>query len=123
LAEEPLLAIFEKNQYLDFEEIIPTAHCCRLFEYGRHLWVHLDSKIFLDHYLCVSGFDLFLDPVREAILENCGTHISQPLLRHFWQLKARLWQILVHLRVLVIEKLSYLFHSESVILWNVNCPD
>ena len=91
LADDPLLAMVEENIIDSFKEVLLTAHGCWLLEYGSHLWVHLDSKILLDHDLCVSSFDLLLDPARKAILENCCTHVSQPLLRHFWQLKARLW--------------------------------
>ena len=123
LADEPLEAMIEINLLGVFIQIILTAHGCRLLENLCHLWIHLDSKIFLYHDLLMSFFYLFLHPVREGFLENSCAHITEPLFRCLGELEVRLRQILVHLRVLFIEELADLLHTKSVILRNVNCPD
>ena len=83
----------------------------------------MDSKIFLYHDFCVPCFDLVLDPVREAFLENSLADVTEPLLRCFGEFKVWLWQILVHVRVLFVEELADLLHTKSIILMNMNCPD
>jgi len=115
MVEEKLIVVFKHE--------ILTAYSCRLFEYLRHLWIHLDSKIFLHHDFCVPGFDLFLNPVREAFLENSLADVTEPLLRCLRQFKVWLRQIFVHVRVLFVEELADLLHTKSIILRNVNGPD
>ena len=108
-------AMVEENLLEVFKQVILTAHGCRFFENSCHLRIHLDSKIFFDHDFFVSGFDLLLDPFRETILENSGADITEPLLRCLGELKVRLWQIFVHLRMVIVKELAYLLDAKSVV--------
>ena len=52
-----------------------------------HLRIHLDHDVFLVCHLVVPRIDLVLDPVRELVLENGGTHVGNPLLGSLGELK------------------------------------
>ena len=59
----------------------------------------------------MSRIDLVLDPVCELVLENGGTHVGNPLLGSLGELKGRLRQVVIHLRMIVVEEVSDLLDS------------
>ena len=71
----------------------------------------MDHDVFLVCHLVVSRIDLVLDPVRELVLENGGTHVGDPLLGSLGELKGRLRQVVIHMRMVVVEEVSDLFDS------------
>ena len=58
-------------------------------------------------------FNLGLDPIRELVLEHGRAHIGQPLLRDLRQLKVRLRQVGIHLRVVLVQELSDFLYTQA----------
>ena len=71
----------------------------------------MDHDVFLVCHLVVSRIDLVLDPVRELVLENGGTYVGNPLLGSLGELKGRLRQVVIHMRMIIVEEVSDLFDS------------
>ena len=71
----------------------------------------MDHDVFLVCHLVVPRIDLVLDPVRELVLENGGTYVGNPLLGSLGELKGRLRQVVIHMRMIIVEEVSDLFDS------------
>ena len=100
-----------------------SYNCRGCGEDGCHLWIHDDGQVLLDHHFLVPGLHLQLDPVNEVVAQDSCAHVGRPLLRRLGQLDARLRQVLVDLRVVVVQELADLLDAEALILWNVHGPD
>ena len=115
LAETPLTAVVRNNVRIQYLKVGLTAHCFGLPEDLFHLWVHLDHEILFDGNFLVSSSYLSVDPFFELILENCGTDICEPLLRHFWQFEVGLREVLINFWMVVVQVLSDFLDSKSFI--------
>ena len=106
MADTPLFAI----KYREIEEIlcsrVLTADCNRALEDPGNLWVHFYHNVLLACHFSVSYFDLMLDPVGEPVLEHGCADIGDPLLRRLGQFELWLRQVLVYLRVVLVQELS-----------------
>ena len=79
------------------------------------LRVHLDHEVLLDSHLFVARRDLGLHPVGELVLEDGRADVGEPLLRRLRELDVGLWQVIVDLRVRLVEELSDLLHAEALV--------
>ena len=96
-------------------ELERTANRGGLLEDLRHLSIHLNHYIFLEGYSIVPQVDLLLHPLRELFLEHAGAHVAEPGFRRFGQLDRGLGEVLVHLRVMLIQVGPDLFDSQAFV--------
>lgn len=77
--------------------------------------VHLDHEVLLLGHLGVALVDLFLDPFAELLFKDRGADVADPLLRRLRQLDLRLREVLVDLRVLLVQELPDLLDAEALV--------
>ena len=81
----------------------------------RYLRVHLDHNVLFISHFGMSLIYLMFHPSGELVLEYGGAHIGYPLLGCLGKLKLRLRQVLVYLRVIVVQILPDLLDSKAFI--------
>ena len=79
------------------------------------LRIHLDHEVLLDSHLFMTRRDLGLHPVGELVFEDGRADVGEPLLRRLRELDVGLWQVIVDLRVRLVEELSDLLHAEALV--------
>ena len=92
-----------------------TADGRRLLEDRGDLRVHVDHQILLHGDFLMARLDLRLDPIGEAVLEDGGADVGDPLLRRLRELDLRLWQVVVDVGMVRLEVLLDLFDAESLV--------
>ena len=83
-----------------------TADGLGLLELLVHLLVHLDGLILLLDEVLMPVVAPVLHPIGEPALQDCRADINEPLLRHLGQLDLPLGQVVVHVRIRVVEELE-----------------
>ena len=97
------------------KELGRTANGVGLLEDLCHLHVHLDHDVLLDGHLLVSHVDLVLHPLRELVLEDARNDVSNICLGRLGQFDGRLRQVLVHLRVVLVQEGPDVLDREALV--------
>ena len=75
----------------------------------------MDHEVTFFNHILVASIDLILDPVGELVLEKGHAHVGDVLLWNPRKLERRLWQVLVHVRIVLIQKLPNLLDAEPLV--------
>ena len=97
------------------KELGRTADRVGLLEDLRHLRVHLDHDVLLDGHLLVSHIDLILHPLRELVLKDTRNDVSNICFGRLGQFDGRLRQVLVHLRVVLVQEGPDVLDREALV--------
>ena len=82
-----------------------TTNSCGGLKNGCHLRVYLDCQVLLYKHLFVSCSYLELNPIGELLLQDCGAHIDNPLLRSFGKFKLRFREVQIYMLVRSVKEL------------------
>ena len=111
----PLLAVMEQWMTIYNDEHALTADGLGLLEDFGDLGIDVDHQVLLDGDLLMALVHLLLHPFREAVLEDGGAHVGDPLLRRLGQLHLGLRQVLIDLDVVLREELPDLLEAEALV--------
>ena len=92
-----------------------TAHSVGLIVGIGDLWVHLDVEVALLSNVLVAVVGPVLHPLGELLLQERGAHVGEPLLRDLGQLEVGLRQVLVDPRIIIVEELADLLHTQPLV--------
>ena len=115
LAERPFRAIFKKLDEIFGFEVGLTADSDGLLKNFLHFWVHLDHQVSFVCHFHVSYILLVFDPLVEFSLKKSSANICEPLLGNLRQLEWWLWQVMVNFWMLLIQILSDLLDTQSLV--------